>query len=223
MSDIIVIAVDGPAASGKGTVSQGLAAMFGFAHLDTGKLYRAVTAKLLDQGIAVTDLEAHVNDGAKIAASLDSRDLDRDDLRTERVSTATSVVSQFPEVRSAIRQFQQDFAKVPPDGKPGAVLDGRDIGTVICPDADVKIFVDASAETRAERRTRELVGRGETAQFAEILKDMLDRDDRDRNRPVSPMKPADDAYLLDTTNLDIEASLTRAKEVVLERVPSLRD
>ncbi len=223
MSDIIVIAVDGPAASGKGTVSMGLAAMFGFAHLDTGKLYRAVTAKLLDSGIPLTDLDAHVNDGAEMAAGLDSRDLDRDDLRSERVSTATSIVSQFPEVRAAIRQFQQDFAKLPPDGKPGAVLDGRDIGTVICPDADVKIFVDASAETRAERRTRELAARGETARFAEILKDMLDRDDRDRNRAVSPMKPADDAYLLDTTNLDIEASLTRAKEVVLERVPSLRD
>lgn len=223
MSDVIVIAVDGPAASGKGTVSNGLARMFDFAHLDTGSLYRAVTAKMVESGISTEALADHVSEGVQIAASLKAEDLRRSDLRTETVSTATSIVSQIPEVRAAIRQYQLDFAANPPDGKAGAVLDGRDIGTVICPDADAKIFVTASSEIRAERRTKELNGRGETAEFSEILRDMKDRDARDANRAASPMKPAEDAYLLDTTNLDIEASLARAKEVVLERVKSLRD
>jgi len=192
-----VVAVDGPAAAGKGTISRALAAQFGFAHLDTGLLYRAVGAK--------------GGDPIEAARSLSTDDLQRDDLRTLAAGSAASKVAVIPDVRAALLEFQRSFAR----RDNGAVLDGRDIGTVICPDADVKIFVTASAEVRAHRRWLE-VGGDEAAVLAEVVA----RDDRDMNRADSPLVPAKDATVIDTTTLDIEQAIARAVACVAARFSS---
>ena len=202
----MIIAIDGPSASGKGTLAKKLAARYGLAHLDTGALYRAVALKLLKAGSPLEDETA----AEQAARALAPPDLDDDRLRLEEIGKAASVVSAMPRVRDALRQFQRDFAA----RDPGAVLDGRDIGTVICPDADVKLFVTASAAARAKRRAEELRGRGETADEDEIRRDIEARDKRDRERAASPLKQADDAYLLDTTNLDIEAAFEAAQSLI---------
>ena len=192
-----VVAVDGPAAAGKGTISRALAAQFGFAHLDTGLLYRAVGAK--------------GGDPIEAARSLSTDDLQRDDLRTMAAGSAASKVAVIPDVRAALLEFQRSFAR----RDNGAVLDGRDIGTVICPDADVKIFVTASAEVRAHRRWLE-VGGDEAAVLAEVVA----RDDRDMNRADSPLVPAKDATVIDTTTLDIEQAIARAVACVAAQFSS---
>ena len=189
------VAIDGPAAAGKGTISKAVAAHFGFAHLDTGLLYRAVGAKVLAGAVA---LEA--------AKTLAAEDLDADGLRTPDVAQAASRVAVDPEVRAALVDFQRAFAKR--DG--GAVLDGRDIGTVICPQADVKIFVTASSEARARRRFLELTQSGHTVSEESVLKDVRARDARDSSRAAAPLKPADDAIMLDTSGLSVEDSVARA-------------
>ena len=202
----MIIAIDGPAASGKGTLGKRLAAHYGLRHLDTGLLYRAVAKALLDAGHPPAD------QGRAIAAakSLDPSRFDEDALKRYQVGEAASVVSAIPEVRSALLDFQRQFARE----LPGAVLDGRDIGTVICPDADVKIFVNAAPKERARRRTLELRARGEKADEAEILADIIRRDERDRSRAVAPLVPAADAHLLDTTQLDIDAAFRAAVAIV---------
>jgi CMP/dCMP kinase len=202
----MIIAIDGPAASGKGTLGKHLAAHFGLRHLDTGLLYRAVAKTLLDEGVPLTD-------GARASAAartLDPARFDEAALKSHAVGEAASIVSAIPEVREALVDYQRGFAARPP----GAVLDGRDIGTVIAPDADVKIFVTASAQERARRRARELAAQGIAANEAEILADIEKRDERDRSRAVAPLAPAPDAHLLDTTHLDIDAAVRAAIDIV---------
>jgi cytidylate kinase len=202
----MIIAIDGPAASGKGTLAKRLAAHYGLPHLDTGLLYRAVARALLDFDHRLDDEKAAV----RAAQALDLGHLDDSRLRGREMGEAASVVAAIPAVRAALVDWQRGFA-----GRPeGAVLDGRDIGTVICPDADVKIFVTATAEERARRRFRELAGRGETTSLEAVLDDIRRRDARDSGRSAAPLRPADDARLLDTTNLDIDAAFRAAVALV---------
>ena len=202
----MIIAIDGPAASGKGTLAKRLAAHFGLRHLDTGLLYRAVAKALLDAGAELHDEER----AAAAAKSLDASKLDETMLKARGMAEPASIVSAMSGVRAALIELQRQFASPPP----GAVLDGRDIGTVICPDADVKIFVDAAPEVRARRRVAALAADGVAVGEAQILADILRRDERDKNRPVAPLKPAADAHLLDTTHLDIDAAVRAAIDIV---------
>ena len=202
----MIIAIDGPAASGKGTLGKRLAHHYGYRHLDTGVIYRAVAKALLDARADLTDEALAV----AAALELDPEKFGDPVLKTQRVGDAASVVSAIPGVRRALVNFQRQFAADPP----GAVLDGRDIGTVICPDADVKIFVMADPKVRARRRTLEARARGEDANEAEVLADILKRDERDRNRAIAPLKAAADAYLLDNSQLDIEGGVRAAIEIV---------
>jgi len=193
------IAIDGPAAAGKGTLAQALSAHFGFAYLDTGLLYRAVGAGVLAGGEPVA-----------VAQALDPSDLNADTLRTQAVADAASRVAVIPDVRAALIAFQRSFARR--DG--GAVLDGRDIGTVICPDADVKLFVTASAEIRADRRFAELTAKGVQTDLAAILDEVRARDDRDQNRAEAPLIAAADATLIDTTSMTAAEALAQAITIV---------
>jgi len=202
----MIIAIDGPAASGKGTIAKRLAVRYGFRHLDTGLIYRAVAKALID---AKAPLDDHKR-AAAAAATLDPTQFDEQALKSHAVGEAASRISVIPEVRAALINFQQEFAALPP----GAVLDGRDIGTVIAPNAEVKIFVIATPEVRAKRRALELRGRGEMVNEAEILADIVRRDERDTERAVAPLKPAADAHLLDTTHLDIDAAVRAAIDIV---------
>ncbi len=202
----MIIAIDGPAASGKGTLGKRLAAHYGLRHLDTGLLYRAVAKAVLDAG-------ARPDDSARATAAaraLDPTTFDEAALKGQAVGEAASVVSAIDAVRAALRDFQQTFAATPP----GAVLDGRDIGTVICPDADVKIFVTASPEVRAQRRTLEFRRAGLSVDQADILADIRRRDARDTGRAISPLRQAADAHLLDTTEMDIDAAFAAAIAIV---------
>src|SRR5271168_970875 len=202
----MIIAIDGPAASGKGTLAKRLAAHYGLRHLDTGVIYRAVAKALLDAGAELTDVAAAVT----AAMELDPATFGDLALKSQKVGDAASVVSAFPGGRDALVHFQRQFAARPP----GAVLDGRDIGTVICPDADVKIFVIADPKVRAHRRTLEAKGRSEDADEAVILADILKRDERDQNRATAPLKAAPDAYLLDNSHLDIEGGVRAAIDII---------
>jgi cytidylate kinase len=206
----MIIAIDGPAASGKGTIARRLAAHFRLPHLDTGLLYRATAASLIQ-----ADKDLHDVDAAVAAArSLGLAEFDDDALRGAKMGEAASVVAAMPEVRAALIRAQRDFAARPG----GAVLDGRDIGTVICPHAEVKIFVTATPAARAQRRALELMRRGEKIDYAAVLADIARRDARDAERADAPMRAAEDAITLDTTRLDIEASFARAVEIVEGRV-----
>ena len=202
----MIIAIDGPAASGKGTLGKRLAAHYGLRHLDTGLLYRAVAKAMVDGGHRLDDAARAV----AAARSLEPAGFDEIALKSHAIGEAASLVSSISEVRTALLAFQRDFGRAPP----GAVLDGRDIGTVIFPDAEVKILVTATAQERARRRARELQAAGGTASEAEILGDILRRDERDMTRPVAPLKAAPDAHLLDTTHLDIDAAFRAAVEIV---------
>jgi cytidylate kinase len=212
----LTIALDGPAASGKGTLARKLAEAYGLAYLDTGSIYRAVAAKLLAEGADPAEESA----AAAAAGSLQPADLQRPELRSQAVGAAASVVAVQPRVRAALLEFQRAFAAAPPEGKRGAVLDGRDIGTVICPDAPVKIFVVASPEVRAKRRHEELIGRGEPSIYAHVLEEIRQRDARDQERAAAPLKPADDAVLLDTSDLDIAEAFAAARRIVEDKLAS---
>jgi CMP/dCMP kinase len=202
----MIIAIDGPAASGKGTLAKKLAAHYGLRHLDTGLLYRAVALAVLQAGHKPGDCDKAIAS----AKTIDPAKFEENALKRYEVGEAASVVSAIPEVRAALFNLQQEFAAAPP----GAVLDGRDIGTVICPNADVKIFVTASPEVRAQRRSHELRGRGELADEKMVLADILARDQRDRSRSTAPLVKAADAHLLDTSTLDIEGSFRAALALV---------
>ncbi|HWM46277.1 MAG TPA: (d)CMP kinase [Xanthobacteraceae bacterium] len=202
----MIIAIDGPAASGKGTLGKRLAAHYGLRHLDTGLIYRAVALTVIEAGHRLDDTAQAVT----AATALDVGRLGDPELKSAKVSEAASIVSAIPQVRAALLAFQKDFAARPP----GAVLDGRDIGTVICPDADVKIFVTASPEVRARRRFLELRASHSEVSEEEILADILRRDERDRSRATAPLKPAADAHVLDTTDLDIDGVLRAAIDIV---------
>ena len=202
----MIIAIDGPAASGKGTIARQLASVYGLHHLDTGLLYRAVAKATLDAGHSPDDA-AHATE---IAIKLDPTKFEENALKLQPITEAASVVAAIPQVRQALINYQREFAMRPP----GAVLDGRDIGTVIAPGADVKLFVIASPEVRAARRMLELRARGETADEHEVLADLLRRDERDSRRSVAPLKPAPDAHLLDTTHLGIDAAFRAAVDII---------
>jgi cytidylate kinase len=205
----MIVAIDGPAASGKGTIAKRVAATYGLHHLDTGLLYRAVARAMLDAGVRLDD----VSRAAETARTLDPSKFDETTLKSQPVGDAASVVSAIPAVRDALIAYQREFAARPP----GAVLDGRDIGTVIAPQADVKVFVTASAQVRAKRRTQELRERGETVNERDVLADILRRDERDMNRATAPLKPAPDAHLLDTSHLGIDPAF-RAALAIIEAV-----
>ena len=208
----MIIAIDGPAASGKGTLARNLAKHFSFNYLDTGLIYRAVGAMVLEKGKDPSDpLSA-----TKVAQTLRTNDLDRDDLRSEASAAAASKVAAIPGVRAALLAFQQHFASSPP----GAVLDGRDIGTVVCPKADMKFYLLASAEIRARRRVKELQDRGEEAIYASVLSDLRARDERDSGRSTAPLKPASDAFCLDTDSLNAESVFKIAVKAIEERFAS---
>jgi CMP/dCMP kinase len=202
----MIIAIDGPAASGKGTLGKRLAAHYGFRHLDTGLIYRAVTKALLDADDRLDDVERAV----AAAKALDPSGFDEKALKSHAIGEAASIVSALPEVRAALLAFQRDFGRAPP----GAVLDGRDIGTVIFPDANVKIYVDATPEVRARRRAAEMASTGSRVSEAEVLADIRRRDERDTQRAAAPLRAAPDAHLLDTTHLDIDAAFWAAIDIV---------
>ncbi len=205
----IVIAVDGPAAAGKGTLARRLATALGLPYLDTGLLYRAVGRRVLD-----ADADPRDATRAEAAArSLQPVDLDRADLRGPMADMAASAVAAIPAVRAALLQFQRDFGRAH-----GAVLDGRDIGTVVFPDAAVKLFVTASVGERARRRYLELTARGVAADAAQVEAEIRDRDAQDANRPVAPLRPAEDALVLDTSALDADAAFATALALVRERL-----
>lgn len=202
----MIVAIDGPAASGKGTIARRLAQRYDLAHLDTGLLYRAVAKAMLDAGEPLDDRAA----ATQKAQQLDVRHLDRDVLSRHDIAEAASKISVIPDVRQALLKVQRDFASQ----ERGAVLDGRDIGTVICPDADVKLFVTASAEARALRRFSEMKSRQIDVTYDGVLSDIKRRDERDSTRNDAPLTKADDAYLIDTTKMDIEAAFSAAIAVV---------
>ena len=202
----MIIAVDGPAASGKGTVSRRLAAHYGLRYLDTGVLYRAVGAAVIAAG-------GDLDDAADAVAAAEALDLDAIDaaaLRGPGAGEAASRVARHPEVRAQLIDIQRAFAR----RAPGAILDGRDIGTVVCPDADVKLYVEATPEVRADRRYRELANQDAAPDYETVLDDIRLRDERDMSRPVAPLRQADDAHLLDTTDLDIEAAFREAVSLI---------
>ena len=203
----MIIAVDGSAASGKGTLAKRLALHFDLTHLDTGSLYRALGLHLLRSGVTAENAEE--NKAAAAVASLDPVLADSPEIRTDAVAGMASVIAAMPAVRSAFTTLQRNFATDPPHGG-GAVLDGRDIGSVILPDADFKFFIDADLEVRADRRTRELQAKGQSVMFRDVLEDMRDRDRRDRERTTAPLKAADDAFVIDTSTMDADRVFTLA-------------
>jgi CMP/dCMP kinase len=202
----LIIAVDGPAASGKGTLARKLADHLGLAYLDTGAIYRSIALKVLNEGG-----DPHSEADATRAAKSYSPQMYPDELiRTQAVSKAASIVAAHPKVRAEVIGIQRKVAET----TPGAVLDGRDIGTIVCPKADIKFFVTASPQERAKRRLKEIEVRGEKADYGAILDEITKRDERDRTRAIAPLKPAPDAYLLDTTSLDIEATFQAARRII---------
>ncbi len=209
-SSAMIIAIDGPAASGKGTLAKRLAAHFGFHCLDTGLLYRAVARDVARNAFRLEDTWAAV----AAARGLDPHELEDDDLRGTAAGDAASIVARIPEVRAALLAYQRNFAR----RAPGAVLDGRDIGTVVCPDANVKIFVTASPEVRARRRFTEFEARGVAVAYETVLADIVARDARDTGRANAPMVLAADAELLDTSNLSIEAAFDAAVGLIKRKI-----
>ena len=210
-----IIAIDGPAASGKGTLARRLAAHFSYAHLDTGALYRCVGKAVLDKGGDPGDEQAATQAAQSVKNHLNPEDLQDPALRTDAIGHAASSVAKFPGVRQALLDFQKDFATRPP--AKGAVLDGRDIGTVICPQADVKLFVTAETEKRAQRRYKELQSRGLGGTYEAVLADMRARDAQDTGRADAPLKAAADALTLDTTELSEEEVFSQALALIAEK------
>lgn len=202
----MIIAIDGPAASGKGTLARRLAAYYRLPHLDTGLLYRGVAKAVLDSAAALDDVDSAV----AAAQALDVGGLDPATLQRHKIGEVASIVAAIPQVRAALIALQREFAATPA----GAVIDGRDIGTVVAPNAEVKIFVTAAPEERARRRHAELARQGDNVDFVTILRDIQRRDERDRERSIAPLRVADDAHLLDTTYLDIDAAVRAAIEIV---------
>jgi cytidylate kinase len=208
--------MDGPAGAGKGTLARRLAAHLGYAYLETGLLYRAVGLRTLRAGADPSDVNAAV----KAAKELNPKDLEDPELRGDTTANTASIVAAYPEVRKILIEFQRGFAAHPPGGARGAVIEGRDIGTVVCPHADIKFFVTASVETRANRRLKELLDRGIAAIHSAVLRDMKDRDSRDSQREAAPLRMADDAILLDTTELTADQVFAAALKSIESRTGS---
>ena len=206
----MIIAIDGPAASGKGTLARRIAKHYGLNYLDTGLIYRAVARDVLRAGKSTSDAATAL----AAAKALDPATLDDPSLKDRGIADHASIVAGHPEVRAALLQFQREFARTPP----GAVMDGRDIGTVVCPEADAKLYITAAPEVRAFRRHRELVTKGETVDLATVLEVIKKRDARDSDRSAAPMRPADDACLLDTSNLSIVAAFDAAVGLIKRKI-----
>ena len=215
----MIVAIDGPAGAGKGTLAQRLAKAFNLAYLDTGALYRAVGVRVLEVGADPADPASALH----AALTLDSSSLESPRLRDEDAADAASKVAAIPAVRAALLEFQRSFAKSPPSLCVGAVLDGRDIGTVVCPAADLKLFVTASIEERARRRTLELQDKGFDVIQDRVLADMIGRDERDRDRKTAPLAAADDAIVLDTTEMDADTVFERAVVLFRSRMERVAD
>jgi cytidylate kinase len=217
-----VIAIDGPAASGKGTIARKIAHELAYAYLDTGLLYRAIGFAVTSSGHNPTDREAALSAAAALPGRIaaDPALLQNPALRTDSISESASHVAAMQDVRAIILKLQRDFARDPGSAYQGAVLDGRDIGTIICPDAPAKLFVTASLETRAERRLKELQNRDITTTYEAVLRDMRERDSRDAERKIAPMKPAGDALELDTTHLDPDQAFNKAMDYIRSRIGS---
>jgi len=213
----VIIAIDGSAASGKGTLAKRVAAEFGYDYLDTGALYRAVALSLLKAGVNSNNIDE--KQAVNSASELDLSLTQTVEIRTDNVAALASIVAAISPVRAELLALQRSFATAPPSGK-GAVLDGRDIGTIVLPDADIKFFIDADLDIRAERRTKELLQAGQSAIFRDVLADMKARDDRDRTRSVAPLKAADDAITIDTSNTDAAAVLALALSHIARVDPS---
>jgi len=213
----VIIAIDGSAASGKGTLAKRVAAEFGYDYLDTGALYRAVALSLLKAGVNSNNIDE--KQAVNSASELDLSLTQTAEIRTDNVAALASIVAAISPVRAELLALQRSFATAPPSGK-GAVLDGRDIGTIVLPDADIKFFIDADLDIRAERRTKELLQAGQSVLFRDVLADMKARDDRDRTRSVAPLKAADDAITIDTSNTDAAAVLALALSHIARVDPS---
>ena len=213
----MIIAIDGSAASGKGTLAKRVAAEFGYDYLDTGALYRAVALSLLKAGVNSNNIDE--KQAVNSASELDLSLTQTVEIRTDNVAALASIVAAISPVRAELLALQRSFAAAPPSGK-GAVLDGRDIGTIVLPNADIKFFIDADLDIRAERRTKELLQAGQSVMFRDVLEDMKARDDRDRTRPVAPLKAADDAITIDTSKTDATAVLALALSYIDRVDPS---
>lgn len=205
-----VIAIDGPSGSGKGTLSRKLGAFYDFAVLDTGLLYRAVGVKMLSLDLDLTS----PSEAKRAAQEISLQDPLHEENRGDKAASAASQIAGIPEVREVLNQYQRDFASSPPDGKKGVILDGRDIGTSICPDAGVKLYLEANDEIRAQRRYEELQFRGITGIYADVLRDIRLRDKRDKERQTSPLRPAEDAVILDTSTMDSEDVFLKARDII---------
>jgi cytidylate kinase len=215
-SEPMIVAIDGPSAAGKGTLARRIAAHFNFAYLDSGLLYRAVGLSLLRRGGDPADAD----DATEAARGISAADLDDPELRGDAAAAAASKAAAIPSVRAALLDFQRDFAAHPPKRAKGAVIDGRDIGTVVCPSAQHKLFVIASPEVRAERRLKELRERGVETIHSRVLREMRERDARDRDRAIAPLVQAEDAVVLDTTGLDQDAVFSVALEIIASGNPN---
>ena len=213
----MIIAIDGSAASGKGTLAKQVAAEFGYDYLDTGALYRAVALSLLNAGAKISNIDE--KQAVNATLTLDLSLTQAAEIRTDKVAALASIVAAINPVRAELLALQRAFAAAPPSGK-GAVLDGRDIGTIVLPNADIKFFIDADLDIRAERRTKELLQAGQSVMFRDVLEDMKARDDRDRTRPVAPLKAADDAITIDTSKTDATAFLALALSYIDRVDPS---
>ena len=218
-----IIAVDGPAASGKGTLARKLAEKLDFAYMDTGVLYRAVAFEVIDTGLSFKDKRDTIDAAQNLLKKLQNapdpnKILSNPRLRDDDIGQGASKVAAIPEIRQILKDMQRDFAENPGDGVKGAVLDGRDIGTVICPDADLKLFVTAKVEVRAKRRLKELQSKGITATYGDVLDDMLERDSRDVQRKDAPMTRADDAIVINNSDRNAEETFEMALKIVNERL-----
>ena len=213
----MIIAIDGSAASGKGTLAKRVAAEFSYDYLDTGALYRAVALSLLNAGAKISNIDE--KQAVNATLTLDLSLTQAAEIRTDKVAALASIVAAINPVRAELLALQRAFAAAPPSGK-GAVLDGRDIGTIVLPNADIKFFIDADLDIRAERRTKELLQAGQSVMFRDVLEDMKARDDRDRTRPVAPLKAADDAITIDTSKTDATAVLALALSYIDRVDPS---
>ena len=215
----MIIAIDGSAASGKGTLAKRLAADLGFDYLDTGALYRAVALSLLKAGADSNDIDE--KQAVRLSASLDLELTQSPEIRNDRIASLASQVAALGPVRAELLTLQRAYAATPPHGN-GAVLDGRDIGTIVLPNADLKFFIDADIDIRAERRTKELLQAGQSVMFRDVLAEMQARDDRDRTRSVAPLRAADDAITIDTSSMDAAAVLALALSHIDRAFPSKR-
>lgn len=216
-----VITIDGPSASGKGTLARNLAERLNFFYLDTGAIYRLLGLHLLNTGIDPDNAKLTAVEASKFAASFNPGMIDNPAIRNDFVADATSRSSKHPGVRMALLDIQRNLAKNPPGTFRGTVLDGRDTGTVVCPDAPLKLFLTANPQIRAQRRTKELQSKGLDVTYEAVLQDLEARDTRDANREVAPLRPAQDAATVDTTNLDADAALEQVLEIVRDRFPGL--